>query len=254
MKQHSSIQQNHSGKFLIAVLLISAGVLMFARNMGWIHGEIYHLIVSWQTLLVFLGLYFLARRNYVAGVAVLLTGVYFLLGRLYCLPENSREMVWPVALIAVGIAFLFKAKRKSDYFRSIHSNETCGSFDSKIEGDESCGCHTSDGFLNSNNVFGGVRHVVLDEVFKGAKIRNSFGGTTIDLRHTHIEKGETIIDIECNWGGVELYIPSDWKVINQCSPFFGGCDDKRWQAAITDPERILIIRGSITFGGLEIRD
>lgn len=254
MKQQSSIQPNHTGKFLIAVLLISAGILMFARNMGWIHGAIFDSIVSWQSLLIVLGLYFLTRRNYVAGVAVLLTGVYFLLGRLYCLPANSREMVWPVALIAVGIAFLMKTKRKNDFHRSIHSNESCGSFDSKTEGEESRGCHTSDGFLISNNVFGGVRHVVLDEVFKGAKIRNSFGGTTIDLRHTHIEKGETIIDIECNWGGVELYIPADWKVINQCSPFFGGCDDKRWQAAISDPQRILIIRGNITFGGLEIRD
>ena len=254
MKQQSSIQPNPSGKFLIAVLLIAAGILMFARNMGWIHEAIFDFVVSWQSLLIVLGLYFLTRRNRVVGIATLVIGIYFLLIKLYCLPALSREIVWPVALIAVGIAFLFKAKRKSDYYRSFDSNKSCGSFDSSTEGEESSECYTANGFLNSNNLFGGVRHVVLDEVFKGAKIRNSFGGTTIDLRHTHIEKGETIIDIESNWGGVELYIPADWKVINRCSPFFGGCDDKRSQATITDPERVLIICGNITFGGLEIRD
>ena len=33
-----------------------------------------------------------------------------------------------------------------------------------------------DGFLRSENVWGAARHVVLDELFKGAMIRTSFGG------------------------------------------------------------------------------
>ena len=56
-----------------------------------------------------------------------------------------------------------------------------------------------DGFLRSENVWGAARHVVLDELFKGAMIRTSFGGTTIDLRHTHIAPGETYIDLDCSW-------------------------------------------------------
>ena len=56
-----------------------------------------------------------------------------------------------------------------------------------------------DGFLHSENVWGAARHVVLDELFKGAEVRTSFGGTTIDLRHTHIASGETYIDVDCNW-------------------------------------------------------
>ena len=33
-----------------------------------------------------------------------------------------------------------------------------------------------DGFLRSENVWGAARHVVLDELFKEAMIRTSFGG------------------------------------------------------------------------------
>lgn len=98
-------------------------------------------------------------------------------------------------------------------------------------------------------------HVVLDELFRGANIRTYFGGTTIDLRHTHIASGETYIDLNCNWGGIELFIPSDWKVQIECNCFCGGCEDKRWKGAETKQEwSVLVIRGNISFGGIEIKD
>ena len=110
-----------------------------------------------------------------------------------------------------------------------------------------------DGFLRAENVWGAARHVVLDELFKGAVIRTSFGGTTIDLRHTHIAPGETYIDLDCSWGGVEIYVPSDWKVVFKCNAFFGGCDDKRWQNGNINKESVLVIRGTLSFGGLEVK-
>ena len=116
-------------------------------------------------------------------------------------------------------------------------------------------CQSDDGFLYSNNSLSAVRHVVLDELFKGANIRTYFGGTTIDLRHTNIAPGETYIDLDCSWGGVELHIPADWQVRIECSCFCGGCEDKRWQGTPAKQEWcVLMIRGNISFGGLEIKD
>ena len=97
-------------------------------------------------------------------------------------------------------------------------------------------------------------NVVLDELFKGAVVRTSCGGTTIDLRHTHIAPGETYIDLDCSWGGIEIYVPSDWKVVFKCNAFFGGCDDKRWQNGNINKESVLVIRGRLSFGGLEVKD
>lgn len=107
--------------------------------------------------------------------------------------------------------------------------------------------------LRSENVWGAARHVVLDELFKGAIIRTSFGGTTIDLRHTHIAPGETYIDLDCSWGSRNLCpVGLDSRVQMQC--FFGGCDDKRWQNGNVNKESILVIRGTLSFGGLEVKD
>ena len=69
-----------------------------------------------------------------------------------------------------------------------------------------------------------------------------------------IAPGETYIDLDCSWGGVEIYVPSDWTVVFKCNAFFGGCDDKRWQNGNINKESVLVIRGRLSFGGLEVKD
>ena len=122
-----------SGKILIALLFILSGILLFARNMGWITSEVFDLIVSWHSLLILLGIYAMIRRHFIGGIIrvplwewqgkamirrhfiggiiLLLIGVYFLIGGLSWLPENSQAMVWPLALIIAGVLFIFKPGR-----------------------------------------------------------------------------------------------------------------------------------------------
>ncbi|CAG9907436.1 Transmembrane protein [Bacteroides ovatus] len=77
-----------SGKILIALLFILSGILLFARNMGWITSEVFDLIVSWHSLLILLGIYAMIRRHFIGGIILLLIGVYFLIGGLSWLPEK----------------------------------------------------------------------------------------------------------------------------------------------------------------------
>ena len=247
-----------SGKILVAVLFILSGVLLLARNMGWMTSELFNVIVSWHSLLILLGIYALIRRHFVGGIVLLLVGTYFLIGGLTWLPEDSQKMIWPIALIVAGILFFFKPRHKGPWAgRHIphpHNEWMNHGKPGMNFGNNQQQTESVDGFLRSDTTFGASRHVVLDELFKGATIRTSFGGTTIDLRHTHLAPGEKYIDLDCSWGGVEIYVPSDWKVVFKCNAFFGGCDDKRWQNGNVNRECILVIRGSLSFGGLEIKD
>lgn len=247
------------GKTLVALVFILAGVLLFARNMGWITYELFDVLVSWHSLLIILGVYTIVHRHYITGGIILLIGAYLLVGELSWLPENSQAMVWPLALVLAGILFFVKSRKKERWInRHMQNRMRMGRNFSANAGNASDAsnqqCESDNGFLHSNNVFGAVRHVMLDELFKGANIRTSFGGTTIDLRHTHIAPGETYIDLDCSCGGIELFIPTDWKVVIRCNAFFGGCEDKRWQGANVNQESILVIRGNISLGGLEIKD
>ena len=71
---------------------------------------------------------------------------------------------------------------------------------------------SADGFLHSENAFSGVRQVILDEMLKGGSIQTRFGGSIIDMRRTDIPVGETPLDVDCKFGGIELYVPADWTI------------------------------------------
>lgn len=261
-KSKFSSATGFSGKLLIASLFILSGILLFARNMGWITDELFTIIVSWHSLLIILGIYSMIRRHYIGGIILLLIGVYFLIGGLSWLPENSQAMVWPFALIIAGVLFFLKPHRRGpwdDRRRMFHQHKERmkqghHGYAGMNFSDNQQQSESEDGFLRSDNTFGAARHVVLDELFKGAVVRTSCGGTTIDLRHTHIAPGETYIDLDCSWGGVEIYVPSDWTVVFKCNAFFGGCDDKRWQNGNVNKDCVLVIRGKLSFGGLEVKD
>ena len=89
-KQKTLSATGFSGKYLVASLFILSGILLFARNMGWITAELFSTIVSWYSLFIILGIYSMIRRHFVGGIILLLIGVYFLLGGLSWLPENSQ--------------------------------------------------------------------------------------------------------------------------------------------------------------------
>ena len=223
-KQNFPRATGFSGKILIASLFILSGILLFARNMGWITSEVFDMIVSWHSLLIILGIYSMIRRHFIGGIILLLIGVYFLIGGLSWLPENSQAMVWPIALITAGVLFFFKSgKNRRGHWAHHHAMQ-----------------HRQ-------------KWMKMHQGQPGMNFRTSFGGTTIDLRHTHIAPGETYIDLDCSWGGVEIYVPSDWKVVFKCNAFFGGCDDKRWQNGNIKKESVLVIRGTLSFGGLEVK-
>ena len=183
-KQKFPTATGFSGKILIASLFILSGILLFARNMGWITSEVFDMIVSWHSLLIILGIYSMIRRHFIGGIILLLIGVYFFIGGLSWLPENSQAMVWPLALIIAGVLFIFKPGRnkRAQWARQhtmehrrqwmkMHQGRPGMNFESEQQQSESV-----DGFLRSENVWGAARHVVLDELFKGAMIRTSFGG------------------------------------------------------------------------------
>ena len=86
----SSVGRSSFSKVLIASLFIISGILLFARNMGWITTETFNIIVSWHSLLIILGLYLMIRHYFIRGIILVLIGTYFLIGGLSWLPENSQ--------------------------------------------------------------------------------------------------------------------------------------------------------------------
>lgn len=224
----------------VSFAFIFVGIMFLARNFGWVDHYVFSLVVSWQMLLVYIGLFQLIKRNVIGGLVLITVGSYFLLPSDYGLGAY-----WPVLLIVIGIGILFKRRK--------YNNDNWNWGHKRINNGMDEATSTDNGYINADINFGGTKHIVLDPVFQGARIDVSFGSMTLDLRRTTLGKPVTIIDLDCNFGGMELYIPSNWNVTLRTHNSFGGIEDKRVVANNVDHEHELVIRGDLNFAGVEIK-
>ncbi len=232
--------------FFWAIPFIYVGLAWQAKNMGYLTSGQFGTLVSWQTLLIYVGIWSIAAKHFLQGLAAVAIGAVFLLPELGIASGPWAEISWPLACIVIGMLVLLKPllHRKRKSYRPARSAPNACT-------DYVC----TDGYVELNNRFGAVRQIVFDPVFKGATIKNSFGGIALDLRRTTLAEPVTYIDVECTFGGIEIYIPAEWNIQPRLHAVVGGSDDKRQQApAETDPVHTLIIRGTITFGGIEFKN
>jgi predicted membrane protein len=238
-------QRYKSGKYVTALTLVAAGVIMLGHNMGYVSDFVFHTLISWRMLLVVIGVFFLLKRNLIPGLVFLAIGAYFMLPHILGIDGALTRNYWPVFLILFGLLVLFHrhtgrgwhGRRKPDF----HHPQAVLSGGVK------------DGFVTAEVRFGSSKHIVLDPVFRGADIDVSFGTAILDLRSTTLEAPETYVDVDCSFGGVEIYIPSHWNVVMLADNTFSGCEDKRHLSREIAFEHKLVIRGDITFSGLQIK-
>jgi predicted membrane protein len=236
------------GTIATSAVLIAAGGLFLAHNFGRIDDDLFHQLVSWKTLLIAMGLINIVKGHFFWGGLLFITGTYFMIPQ-----EIGIRQFWPLLLIAGGIMILFRLKRPLAVpFMSVHRR--CRRRFFRAHGANRVESSTvEDGYVRSEVVFGAARHIVLDPVFRGANLDVSFGNIVLDLMRTQLEGDETLIQMDNNFGGVELYLPSSWNVILEVESIFGSCMDHRFRSPEVDVSHKLIIRGEVTFGGLEIK-
>ena len=245
INEGSSPRRDGHGAIVAAIIIVAVGLVFLGRNLGIITHGILNVLISWQMLLIVIGIVLLSKRNNTGGAIMIGVGLFFIVPRLTGAGMHWAATWWPLLLVALGIilliSYLRPQSRVSKSFRG-------SNFTSEVS------YKTDKGFVDSEVAFGSVNQIVVDPVFKGARIRNSFGATVLDLRRTTLEEGDTYIDIDCNFGGVEIYVPFGWRVHTQVKNFLGGTEDKRFQAGDTNNDgRRLVIRGNVSFGGVEIK-
>jgi predicted membrane protein len=89
--------------------------------------------------------------------------------------------------------------------------------------------------------------------FQGGKLTAAFGGVDIDLTQADFT-GMATLQVDIIFGGMKLIIPPHWDVRVEVSNIAAGVEDKRLsRISEVDPEKVLLIRGTVFFGGLEIK-
>ncbi len=227
-----------------AVILIAAGAILLGYNLGFIDRYIYRILISWQMLLIVLGFTSLIKGQTSWGLVLFGIGVIFLIPRFTGPMYDTFRTYWPLAFIAAGVVIIIKAMVPSSKRKQYKTGQQHHSYSKKTE----------DGYVDITNHFGSITQMVLDPVFKGGKINNRFGETILDLRRTNLAPGDTFLDIQNMFGGVEIYVKESWKVKNEINPVLSGVDDKRYNVYQGEESvSTLVIRGTATFSGIEIK-
>lgn len=225
-------------KLLAGLLVITFGVLILLSQIGF---HIPKYLYSWEVILMVIGFLSLVKHKFrkTWGYVLIAVGGVFLLNDFY---PHTIEMrfVYPAIIIIVGFSIVLKSLyREKNPKITVFSEEK-----DSVSG-------SSDDFINSTALFGGVTKNIVSKNFQGAQISTIFGGTELNLLHADFEESATI-DITCVFGGVSLIIPAQWKVVSEVTTVFGGIDEKRPAQIDGEFKKTLILKGSCVFGGIEI--
>jgi predicted membrane protein len=227
------------------IFLIAIGILWIADNFLFFDFNLRELLFSWDTIFIIIGLVLLSNsRNSTVGIIFIVIGAFGMLNSFapFNLHFRFRDY-WPILLIIIG--FLILSRKKSVPI-SVHTKEETKDQSGNQEsyyGDT----------IDESMVFNSTNRLITSENFKGGRISAVFGSVKINLYNAKLAAGENSLDLTCVFGGCEIIVPKNWKVIVNVTSIFGGFDDKRYLTPDSNyTEGVLIIQGTVLFGGGEI--
>jgi predicted membrane protein len=206
-------------------------------------------VFSWPSFLIVFGFFIGIRHNFrgIAWFIMMVVGGTFLYQHIN--PEIAiQRYIWPLALIVVGLFFIVRPGRRSMHVPEKKNGDLQA--DTPIGFEETW---SSEDFVDSTSIFGGAKKNIISKSFKGGDLVNIFGGTDLDLTQADFT-GTAVIELTTIFGGTKLIIPSNWSIKSDAVIIFGGIEDKRKMPAVTvNPDKTLVLKGTVIFGGIEIK-
>lgn len=236
-------------RFWTGMALLVVGGVLFADKLGvyfprW--------LFDWPSLLILAGLVTGIKCNFRNSSWLIMVGVgvIFLIDKISD-DMNLKEFLWPILIIGAGLLFVMRPKKRWNRANRFRCNYDDAHKVTPVETEQE---HVfSDDIIDSVSIFGGVKRVVTSKNFKGGEIVCFMGGAEYNLSQADI-KGPITIEIMQVFGGTKLIVPPHWEIRSESMAIFAGVEDKRpVQPGSFDPNKMLILKGTTIFGGIEIK-
>ncbi|QAT62696.1 hypothetical protein EQM13_14530 [Acidilutibacter cellobiosedens] len=220
--------------YIIGIILILLGVGFLVQRFlpGFYFNNIIH--TYWPLILIIIGLVKLSDKNSskITGIIILLIGAYFQSYNLNLIHFSFWDIFWPIILLIIGFNLLIPKMRNSKKYQVGEEN--------------------SKSTIESFCLFSGLHTLNQSSSFKGGNVTVLFGGADIDLRGANISEGEAYLELNAFFGGIDVFVPENWRVEVSGLPIFGGWSNKT--PINSDPNApILNITCLAAFGGIEIK-
>jgi len=257
-----------SGRIWAGLFLLLVGGVLLLDQLGF---PLPDWLFSWHILLIAIGLFIGFRshfRNFAWLILIMIGGAYTIQD--YYHNIQLERFILPGVLILVGFAFITGRGQHHRWQRRWHEDwdnkreDWEKNWDKKrwkygMSGNVATGfsttreAYSSEDFIDSTSIFGGVHKKIVSKTFKGGDIVTIMGGTEIDLTQADFT-GMIRLDVTQIMGGTKIIVPSHWEVRSEVNAIFAGFEDKRQQPAVVNLEKILIIDVTSIFGGIELKN
>jgi len=221
----------NAGRLLFGLLVTGAGLLLTLDNLDVLEAEP---LLRWLPVLVIAaGVVKLVGlgpfgRNVGFGLLLLVVGTWLTVNT-FELVENPVDL-WPLLLIVGGGYLAYTA------FRSPRPLPT--DVDSEI---------------SALAVLSGVERKNSSQHFSGGQATAFMGGVEIDLASARTDAGPAVIEVFAMWGGIEVKVPTDWRVTSEVLALMGSFEDKTTPPA-GEAGGHLVVRGLAIMGGVEVKN
>lgn len=228
---------------IAAILLIAIGGLLFLDTFDIVNFSVSNIIFNWKTILIIIGVFIVTTRdNTTPGYILIGIGVLFWLPSFADYNIRLYQVFWPLVLIAVGLVILTR--------RNVHGRNRW----QKKSGVNPDGTLDTD-YIDDVSIFGGGIKRYSTQNLKGGNVTAVFGGSEIDLITSKMSSEGAVVDVFTMFGGSKFIVPGSWKVKSEAVSLFGGLSDKRHIKPSEEvTEQVLLIKGLILFGGVEIKN
>lgn len=227
--------RNYQGRIFSGLLIIAAGIIFLLANMDKLDfGDF--ISTYWPMILIVIGISHLLTSGFRnAGVALFLIaiGAFFQLNNWGVLGGRVWAYFWPLLIIAAGLWIIFKPRPRG-----------FGENAPEIQEDD----------LGAFVMFSGIKRRFESDKFRGGKATAIFGGMDLDLTQTKLVDNQATVELTALFGGINLFVPRDWKVIVDSSAVLGGVDDKHSPIPATTIQATLYVKATAILGGIDIKN
>lgn len=245
-------------RFWTGLVLLIVGGFLLLDKMG---ADLPHWLFSWPMLLILFGVVTGLKHRFENLSWLIMVAV----GGVFLADEMDRSMhlqeyLWPAVIMAFGLLFVLRPKKKWRRERPWEMNDMgrdlTGFGSTTGPGFEKTAFQpaaTAEDRIESISIFGAVKRVITSKNFLGGEVICFMGGAEYNLTQADIP-GPITIEVIQVFGGAKFFVPPHWEVRSESVTIFGGFEDKRvMQPGAFDPSKLIIIKGTTIFGGVEIR-
>jgi hypothetical protein len=220
-------------RLIVGLGILALGLLWTLDNLDILESEA--ITRWWPVLLIVIGLVQLLDRRASRGgpIVLILVGSVLTLRRLRLVDLDLGDLI-PIGIAAFGAKLIWDAlaRRKG---APMDAGDPDASF-------------------NAFAMMAGVKRQSTATEFRGGEANAIMGGVELDLRNARMNDGaEATIDVFALWGGIEIFVPPHWRVVENVLPLMASFQDKTTPPpAGSGP--VLYVRGNVVMGGIEVKN